>query len=65
MNGFELYQELKKKDNKIKVCFITAFPDYFDTVKETFPDLMIECYIRKPIDFADLLATVKDELDMN
>ena len=24
MNGFELYAELKKKDSKIKACFITA-----------------------------------------
>jgi CheY-like chemotaxis protein len=25
MNGFELYRELEKIDNKAKVCFITAF----------------------------------------
>lgn len=25
MNGFELYREIRKKDNKIKVCFITAY----------------------------------------
>jgi two-component system, OmpR family, response regulator ChvI len=25
MNGFELYQEIEKVDNKAKVCFITAF----------------------------------------
>jgi len=24
-NGFELYQEIEKVDNKAKVCFITAF----------------------------------------
>jgi DNA-binding response OmpR family regulator len=24
MNGYELYQEIKKKDDKIKVCFVTA-----------------------------------------
>ena len=24
MNGFELYKEIKKIDNKVKVCFLTA-----------------------------------------
>jgi YesN/AraC family two-component response regulator len=24
MNGLELYKEIKKKDNEIKVCFLTA-----------------------------------------
>ena len=24
MDGFELYQQLKKKDNRMKVCFVTA-----------------------------------------
>ncbi|HKG29649.1 MAG TPA: response regulator, partial [Nitrososphaeraceae archaeon] len=25
MNGFELCQEIKKEDEKVKVCFLTAF----------------------------------------
>ena len=25
MNGFELYEEIRKIDNKSKVCFLTAF----------------------------------------
>ena len=24
MNGFELYQQLKKNDNHVKVCFLVA-----------------------------------------
>ncbi|MCA1837445.1 MAG: hypothetical protein LC674_01270 [Actinobacteria bacterium] len=24
MNGFELYEKMKKVDNKVKVCFLTA-----------------------------------------
>jgi DNA-binding response OmpR family regulator len=28
MNGFQLYNKLQEIDNKIKVCFITAFEDY-------------------------------------
>ena len=25
MNGFELYEQIKKLDNKVKVCFISAY----------------------------------------
>jgi DNA-binding response OmpR family regulator len=25
MNGFELYQEIKKKDKKVKACFVTHY----------------------------------------
>jgi DNA-binding response OmpR family regulator len=25
MDGFELYQEIKRKDNNAKICFLTAF----------------------------------------
>jgi CheY-like chemotaxis protein len=25
MNGFELYEEIRKIDNKVKTCFLTAF----------------------------------------
>ena len=30
MNGFELYQEIRKVDTKVKVCFITAFDVYHE-----------------------------------
>jgi DNA-binding response OmpR family regulator len=40
MNGFELYQQLKKKDNRVKVCFLTAiteFSDYKQYKKDVYP----------------------------
>jgi len=30
MDGFELYQQLKKKYNRMKVCFVTAVSDFGD-----------------------------------
>jgi two-component system, OmpR family, response regulator ChvI len=36
MNGFELYQEIEKIDNKAKVCFITAFEVYYESLREVF-----------------------------
>ena len=30
MNGFELYRQIRKKDNGVKVCFLTALGDLRD-----------------------------------
>ena len=59
MNGFELYKKIKDIDNKMKVCFITAFEDYREEFKETFPELEEAIYfIRKPKAIEDLVAHV-------
>ena len=51
MNGFELYREIKKIDNKVKICFLTAAEmDYNQFGKELFPPALDEnCFIQKPI----------------
>jgi CheY-like chemotaxis protein len=36
MNGFELYQEIRKIDDKVKVCIITAFDLYHEVLKKKF-----------------------------
>ena len=51
MNGFELYKQIKKIDDKVKVCFLTAGEmDYEQFRKELFPALDKNCYIQKPIE---------------
>ena len=51
MNGFELYRQIKKIDDKVKVCFLTAGEmDYEQFRKELFPALDNNCYIQKPIE---------------
>ena len=37
MNGFELYQEIRKKDKNVKACFVTAYELYFES-----PELYFE-----------------------
>jgi DNA-binding response OmpR family regulator len=50
MNGFELYTQIKKIDDKVKVCFLTAGEmDYEQFRKELSPALDKNCYIQKPI----------------
>jgi PleD family two-component response regulator len=66
MNGFELYHEIRKLDDKVKVCFLTAGEMYDEEIrKESFPELDINCFIRKPIANQDLIQRVKDILISN
>src|ERR671939_535141 len=62
MNGFELYGEIYKIDDKTKVCFITAFEVYYNSLRELFPTVKVDCYIKKPITTDDLVQRIKSEL---
>ncbi len=58
-NGFELYKKMKNIDGSLKACFITAFEDYRQEFKESFPELdEIKCFIRKPKAIEDLVNHV-------
>lgn len=65
MNGFELYKEMDKIDNHVKVCFITAFEVYYEALREVFPSMEVECFIRKPIEIGNLVKRIKNELNMS
>ena len=61
INGFELYEKIKEIDSKVKGCFITAHEVYYRSLKEIFPDIDYDCYI-KPINIDDLVRHVKGHL---
>ena len=63
MNGFELYQEMEKIDSKAKVCFITAFEVYYKSLRELFPNMKVDCFIKKPITTNDLVERLTSELN--
>lgn len=65
MNGFELYEELKNLDEDCKICFITAFEIYYESLKEFFPKLDVKCFLRKPVSTYELIKHVSDELGSN
>lgn len=68
MSGFEFHQELRKKalyGTEIKICFITAFEIYFETLRKEFPELYGGCFIRKPIETEDLVNKINEELKQN
>jgi response regulator RpfG family c-di-GMP phosphodiesterase len=35
-SGFELYDKIKEIDEKVNICFITAFEEYYDEFKKRF-----------------------------
>ena len=59
MDGFELYDELKKKDSDVKICFLTASELYYEEFrKKEYLALDKNLFIRKPIDNEELLKEV-------
>ena len=65
MNGFELCQQLKNIDDKVKVCFITAYEVYYHALREMFPTMEVDCFIAKPIGKKELVSRIKEELKSN
>jgi CheY-like chemotaxis protein len=65
MNGFDLYEAVRKIDNKVKACFLTAFGEgYTEEFGRRFPassSLFSDVsFIRKPIRIDDLLKKVNE-----
>jgi DNA-binding response OmpR family regulator len=59
MDGFEMYDRLKKKDNDVNVCFLTASELYYEEFrKKEYSALDKNLFIKKPIDNEDLLREV-------
>ena len=60
MDGFQLYDEIKKKDHKAKVCFLTASELYYEEFrKKEYCAIDKILFIRKPIDNEELINHVK------
>jgi DNA-binding response OmpR family regulator len=63
MYGYELYDEMKKIDSKLKICFLSATYQNYEELREAFPTIEIECYIHKPIEIKDLVRRINAELE--
>jgi DNA-binding response OmpR family regulator len=67
MNGLELYCQINKIDNKVKVCFIRAFDVDYTALRDQYPSLELDCLvpkdiIRKPIEVRKLIERIELEL---
>ena len=66
MNGYELYKEIRKIDDKIKVCFLTGSEIYNEKLRAPHSQLLddVKCFIPKPLAIDDLVKKVKEELKL-
>lgn len=61
MSGFELYDKI---DDKVNVCFVTAYEEYSEEIKKRFPHSeKTERFIKKPIGIEELVKKVKSRLN--
>ena len=64
MNGYDLYKEIRKLDNKVKICFLTASELYNENLRSQTKEILNEVkrFISKPLTIEDLVIKVKKEL---
>ena len=59
MDGFELFNKIKEKDPKVKICFLTASELFYEELRKTRymlgEKLGEEYFIQKPIKTDDLV----------
>jgi DNA-binding response OmpR family regulator len=63
MDGFSLYEKIKKLDDKVIICFLTATDDtYYEIIKKNYPNINENCVIHKPVDNESLLRQINSIL---
>jgi len=63
MDGFSLYEKIKKLDDKVIICFLTATDDtYYEILKKNYPNINENCIIHKPVDNESLLRQINSIL---
>jgi DNA-binding NtrC family response regulator len=65
MSGFELYNEMKKIDDQVKVCFITAFDlkqADIDVIPLSSSNKKSVNIIRKPIEIEQMVQEINRQL---
>src|SRR5262249_36544278 len=60
IKGIELYQEIGKIDNSVKVCFLTADQIYDKPFREINDDLKENRFILKPIENKELIKRIDE-----
>jgi CheY-like chemotaxis protein len=65
MNGFDLYQKMKKIDSNAKMCFLTASELFYEEYRrlDAYPSLDKAYFIQKPIRIEQLLGKLNEILN--
>jgi DNA-binding response OmpR family regulator len=62
MNGFDVYRELRKSDEKVRVAFMTAFEISDEEFQKVFPTIDVKCFFKKPVMISDLVSRISHVL---
>ena len=65
INGFQLYREILKRDDKVRVRFVTAFEEFREEFKKAFPELDERRFIRKPTTISKIAEELVDDLKVD
>jgi FixJ family two-component response regulator len=65
IKGFDLFEIMKNIDNRIIVCFMTAYDVNYEVSREQFPSLEVECFIPKPAEIREIIIRVNREILSN
>jgi two-component system alkaline phosphatase synthesis response regulator PhoP len=60
INGMQLYREIRKKDMKVKICFLTGSETLFDIA---YKFTSVYTFITKPVENKELIKIVNDVLN--
>ena len=65
VDGFLLYQKIRRTDSSVKICFLTASEYYHEQVRkeEGFDGFNQESFLSKPIDINDLIHATNKLLE--
>jgi DNA-binding response OmpR family regulator len=66
VDGFQLYQKIKRTDSRVKICFLSASEFYDDEIRKEqgFVGFNEELYLRKPVEIACLLDRIRPLMDL-
>jgi DNA-binding response OmpR family regulator len=65
VDGFNLYQKIRRTDGKVKMIFLTASEYYYEQFRKEsgFDEFNQELFLRKPIETEDLVQAIKKLLE--
>jgi DNA-binding response OmpR family regulator len=64
MSGFELYEQLKRLDSNLKICFLTASEMYHREIREVEHCALNEdLFLQKPISNEDLVREIDSKIN--
>jgi CheY-like chemotaxis protein len=64
MDGFDLYEKMKKIDSKVRVCFLTASESFYEEYRRLYPSAKQnkEHFILKPCQNQKLIRKINEIL---